>query len=90
MRSFADMKIFLVVYNRIRGELVEIEEYDSYERALEDRLRLEIEQRHRLQEQEIVLLEAASLETLHRTHARYFKSARQLLEQAEAATASST
>lgn len=81
-----DMKTFLVVYDRLRAELIEIREYDSIEQALMDRLMLEIKERHRLREIEIVVLEASSLETLHKTHARYFKSARQLLEQAGAAS----
>lgn len=44
----------LVVYDRQGAELIEIREYDSLERALEDRLMLVIKERYRLQEIEIV------------------------------------
>lgn len=40
-----DMKTFLVVYDRLGAELIEIREYDSIEQALMDRLMLEIKER---------------------------------------------
>lgn len=76
------MPQFLIVYNQSTGE-VELSEYadDAREEALERRFALERE--HRLEPHiEIVLLGARSEDVLKRTHARYFKTVRELLESA--------
>ena len=76
------MPQFLVVYNQLTGE-VKLQEYadDAREEALERRLALELE--HRLEPHiEVVLLGARSEEVLRRTHARYFKTVRELVENA--------
>lgn len=76
------MPQFLVVYNQLTGE-VELQEYadDAREEALERRFALELE--HRLDPHiEVVLLGARSEDVLRRTHARYFKTVRELVENA--------
>jgi hypothetical protein len=73
---------FLVVYNQLTGE-VELSEYadDAREEALERRFALERD--HRLEPHiEVVLLGARSEDVLKRTHARYFKTVRELAESA--------
>jgi len=73
---------FLIIYNQLTGE-VNLREYgeDAREEALERRFALELE--HRLDPHiEVVLLGARSEEVLHRTHARYFKTVRELVDSA--------
>lgn len=69
------MKFFLMVYDRKAGMVRDLVEYvaDQRELALRDRFaREEAEREH--DEIEVVLLGADSLETLKRTHSRYFKT----------------
>ena len=76
------MPQFLIVYNQLTGK-VELKEYadDAREEALERRFALERE--HRLEPHiEVVLLGARSEDVLERTHARYFKTVRELVESA--------
>ena len=76
------MPQFLVVYNQLTGE-VEFSEYadDAREEALERRFALARD--HRLEPHiEVVLLGARSEDVLKRTHARYFKTVRELAESA--------
>ena len=76
------MPQFLIVYNQLTGK-VELSEYadDAREEAMERRFALERE--HRLEPHiEVVLLGARSEDVLKRTHARYFKTVRELLESA--------
>lgn len=76
------MPQFLIVYNQLTGK-VELKEYadDAREEALERRSALERE--HRLEPHiEVVLLGARSEDVLKRTHARYFKTVRELVESA--------
>jgi hypothetical protein len=73
---------FLIVYNQLTGE-VKLREYgdDAREAVLERRSALELE--HRLDPHiEVVLLSARSEEVLQRTHARYFKTVRELVDSA--------
>jgi hypothetical protein len=73
---------FLIVYNQLTGK-VELKEYadDAREEALERRFALERE--HRLEPHiEVVLLGARCEDVLKRTHARYFKTVRELVESA--------
>ena len=76
------MPQFLIVYNRLTGAVV-MNEYadDARAEALERRFALERE--HRLEPHiEVVLLGARSEDVLRRTHARYFKTVRELVESA--------
>jgi hypothetical protein len=73
--------IFLVQYDRRAGALVKLERFAGDQRfaASKARLDLEIELRRRGQKHEIVLLEAASEDALHKTHGRYFEDVDGLL-----------
>ena len=75
--------IFLIAYDRSKGEVIEEKIYDNaeIEHANADRLRQEI--RHSPDSGiEIVILQSDSREELERTHARYFKTVRQLQQSA--------
>jgi hypothetical protein len=73
------MRYFLLVYDRAGGELLELREYPEELRsqALKDRFARERAERSR-PEIEVVVLGGDSLESLRRTHGRYFKSAAQI------------
>lgn len=73
--------IFLLEYDRQRGELVSIRTFSEGERTLaqEACLAMEIDQIGSGQEYEIVLLDAASEEALHKTHRRYFENLTELV-----------
>lgn len=73
--------IFLIEYNRSEGRLVTLREFDGSQRqeALDSRLELELELNRKGVDHEVVLLEAASEEALHRTHLRYFASLAEML-----------
>ena len=68
--------LFLIDYDRRRGQIVRMFTYDdSRRREAEDaRLALDLELRQSGVEREIVLLEAASEEALRKTHSRYFEN----------------
>ena len=74
--------IFLIEYDRRKGHLVTLRSFEDSERACATTERLELEIRRSKEgvEDEIVLLEAASIEALEKTHRRYFKTARQIVE----------
>ncbi len=76
------MSYFLIVYDRSTGD-VELKQYGDHERerAMRDRFKRELAERDR-PEVEVVVLGAASLDALRNTHARYFRTARQLAEDA--------
>jgi len=67
--------IFLIEYDRARGNLVSLQRYDESERERAENARLEMElELNRLDvEREVVLLEAETEEALRRTHRRYFE-----------------
>lgn len=69
------MKLFLIVYDRRAGRLLYQREFGPEERdeALRERFSREDAEKHHA-EVEVVLLGADSLETLKRTHARYFQT----------------
>ncbi len=73
------MKSFVLVYERATGNLV-IHEYAPGHRAeaFKERLRLE-----KIVEEgtEVSVFHADSLEEIHRTHGRYFKTAKQMAEE---------
>ena len=78
---------YLIEYNRPEGRLVTFKVFAESERSKAEELRLEIEldlNRKKI-DHEVVLLDAASEAALHRTHGRYFKDLRQILESLRAA-----
>jgi hypothetical protein len=72
--------LFLVEYDRTRGEIASFESFGDTDReeAEDRRLELELDLSHRGIEHEVVLLEAASKEALRRTHRRYFEDLAEL------------
>ncbi len=68
--------IFLLVYDRSSGTLLEEKRYDDndIEAANEARLEAEICHADDPQNVEVVILQAGSRGDLEKTHARYFKS----------------
>jgi hypothetical protein len=73
--------IFLIEYDRNRGQIVTLETFaDSERQKAEDaRLELELELNRREVEREVVLLEAETEEALRRTHRRYFEDLAELV-----------
>jgi hypothetical protein len=68
--------LFLIEYDRDKGELVTVRQFDDAQRTVAENARIEREvllHREGI-EREIVLLEAASQQDLRRTHGRYFKT----------------
>lgn len=66
--------IFLIDYDRRSGRLITIRSFQESEQDLAESARLKIElehNRHRIN-REVVILQAASMEALRRTHRRYF------------------
>lgn len=72
--------LFLVEYDRARGEIVSFRAFADAHRqeATDTRLELELDLHRRGIEREVVLLEAASEAALRRTHRRYFESLAEL------------
>lgn len=68
--------IFLIEYDRARGQVVLLRQFADSERlaAEEARLSLELTLNTSRSEHEVVLLDAASEEALKLTHQRYFSS----------------
>jgi hypothetical protein len=73
--------IFLIEYDRNRGEIVTFKTFDDSERqnAEAARLIMELELNRLGTEPEVVLLEAATEEALRRTHRRYFEDLTELV-----------
>jgi hypothetical protein len=73
--------LFLIQYDRRAGRIVRMERFtnDQWDLAAETRLDLELELQRRRQNHEVVLLDAASEEALHKTHGRYFEDVEGLL-----------
>jgi hypothetical protein len=73
--------LFLIQYDRRAGHIVRLERFtdDQQRLAADTRLELEIELRRHGQNHEVVLLDAASEEALHKTHGRYFEDVEGLL-----------
>ncbi len=80
--------LFLIEYDRLRGEIVSMTAHTDDCRPQVDEARLQAELRLRREaiRREVVVLEAANEGALRRTHARYFKSARALVPSAPAIT----
>ena len=72
--------IFLIEYDRARGEIVRLETFHDSERRSADNARLEMEISLNRDEvdREVVILEAESEEALRRTHRRYFENLSEL------------
>jgi len=72
--------LFLIEYDRSRGSIVQLREFDdnSREFAEDARLDLELDLNRQGVEHEIVLLDAPSKAALRRTHGRYFESVAEL------------
>lgn len=73
--------IFLIEYDRPRGEIVTFKTFDDSERqnAEDARLELELELNRLDTEREVVILEAATEDALRRTHRRYFEDLSELV-----------
>lgn len=72
--------LFLIEYDRLRGEIVSMTTYanEQREHADEARLQMELRLRREAAKREVVIMEAADVDALRKTHARYFKSAQAL------------
>lgn len=72
--------IFLIEYDRSRGQIVTFETFADSEKHVADgaRLELEITLNRNNVDHEVVLLEANSEEALRRTHRRYFENLAEL------------
>jgi hypothetical protein len=72
--------IFLIHYNRSKGEIVELKQFEQSQRvqAEEARLSMELDLIGKKDGDEVCILEAGSIEALKRTHRRYFESLRTL------------
>lgn len=74
------MKHFLIVYRRSDGLLLECRDLGS-DRTSATAERLSAEKRYVADSDvEVVILSARSRDVLERTHSRYFRSARELVE----------
>lgn len=73
--------LFLIEYDRLRGEIVSMATFADADRrdADEARLQLELCLRREAAKREVVIMQAADEDALRRTHARYFKSAHALV-----------
>lgn len=77
----AAMSFFLLRYHRPSGRLLSCVELSDRSDAYARRRRLEAD---KPAEEEVIVLEGDSLATVQKTHARYFRSARELVEAADA------
>jgi hypothetical protein len=73
--------IFLIEYNRNRGQIVTFKTFNDAEREQADdaRLKMELELNQLATEHEVVLMDAATEEDLRRTHRRYFENLSELV-----------
>ncbi|WP_457253827.1 hypothetical protein [Pedococcus sp. P5_B7] len=72
------MNHFLIVFERLQGQLLDIREFDRADKALSGRFEAE-RLYHGSRDVEVVVLGAKSLEDLRRTHSRYFSTGRELV-----------
>lgn len=75
------MKHFVVTYDQSRGALMSLDDFADGRQAFQARLKLE--EAHRGEPVEIVVLTAASEVDLKRTHRRFFQGVEGLLRVAE-------
>jgi hypothetical protein len=73
--------LFLIEYDRPRGSIVQLREFDAASREVADdaRLKLELDLKRQGVEHEVVLLDAPSKQALLHTHSRYFESVAELV-----------
>ena len=73
--------LFLIEYDRSRGQIVNFKTFDATERqsAENSRLDIELDLNRRGIDHEVVLLDAASEDALRRTHRRYFEELSELV-----------
>ena len=69
------MKSFLIIYNRLSGK-VDVQEFAVPSEAIQARMAYEI---HCKPDEEVVVLHSNSLESVKRTHSRYFHTVPELL-----------
>lgn len=83
--------LFLIEYDRLRGEIISMTTYTDAQREQvdEDRLQLELRLRREATKREVVVMEAANEDALRKTHARYFNSAQALVPSVSGIDASS-
>lgn len=74
--------LFLIEYDRNRGQIVKLQPFPESERQDAENARLELELKlNRLgKDHEVVVLEAASEKALRRTHRRYFENLSELVK----------
>ena len=72
------MRFYLIAYKRRRGEITGLRDYATQDEALAERFRLEDSRVDA--DLELVVLGAQNKDDLVKTHARYFKSMRQLVQ----------
>ena len=76
--------IFLIDYDRKRGKLKDLKSFPDHQRpeAQKERLHIELSAREAVLSgnREVVLLEADDIGILHRTHQRYFKTPKDIVE----------
>lgn len=74
--------LFLIEYDRDKGEVVSISRFNTLQKAEADatRLDLELDLNRRGIEHEVVLLEASNEDALRRTHRRYFENLSELVK----------
>jgi hypothetical protein len=77
--------LFLIEYDRSRGQLLTFKSFPEGSRseASEARLELELSLSRRGVEREVVLLEARTEQDLRRTHRRYFEGLKELAERVD-------
>jgi hypothetical protein len=78
------MKIFVLIYDRPSRSIVQLREFDAGELSMASEFRTEAQLRaiQNGADQDIVLLQARSLESLARTHSSYFLTLDQLIDRA--------
>jgi len=72
--------LFLIEYDRERGEIVSLRKFSESEKNEAERARLELEvhlSRHGVK-REVVILDAVSEKGVRQTHRRYFESLQEL------------
>jgi hypothetical protein len=74
--------LFLIQYDRPKGELIRLDKFDDDDRTMADkkRLTLEIDLNRQQIDHEVVLLQAHDENALRRTHRRYFEDLAELVE----------
>jgi len=72
--------IFLIEYDRNRGQIVKIATFNDSDREKAEQSRLDLELNNNVSgiDNEVVLLEASDEKAVRRTHRRYFEDLREL------------